>query len=142
MSKPRYIWWSYVKAMIRRYPQLAQEYAELKEVPTTAPISGMPKGNNISDKTANIALRELPATRQAEYDAVRRAIETTAYMETGEQRLELVRLVFWNQTHTVIGAGMVLGISEATAKRYHGEFIRMVAIYYGFLEKNTDFSSP
>ena len=26
MSKPRYDWWSYVKGMIRRYPELRRRY--------------------------------------------------------------------------------------------------------------------
>ena len=77
MSSPRYGWWSYAKAMIRSYPQLHREHEALHSQKITASISGMPGGGGASRTTEDIALRKLPGTKQAEHDAVAKAIELT-----------------------------------------------------------------
>lgn len=135
MSKPRYKWWGYIKAVIRSYPGLKKEYEDLHEQSITAKMSGMPGGGGVSRGTEDIAVRELPYTKQREYEAVRRAVEATRLMKTGKDRIELVDMVFWKKSHTLSGAAYKLSISETTAQRYHGEFIRMVARHYGLLDK-------
>lgn len=135
MSKPRYKWWGYIKAVIRSYPGLKKEYEDLHEQSITAKISGMPCGGGVSRGTEDIAVRELSYTKQREYEAVRRAVEATRLMKTGKDRIELVDMVFWKKSHTLSGAAYKLSISETTAQRYHGEFIRLVARHYGLLDK-------
>ena len=78
MSKPRYDWWGYVKGMIRRYPQLKEEYEELHRQAMRVDYSGMPRGGGSHRATEDLALRALPASKQREFDAVRKAIESTA----------------------------------------------------------------
>jgi len=119
--------------MIRRYPALAAEYAELKQTGVTAQISGMPHGGGVSDPTARAALRQLSPINQREYDAVRRAIQTTRCCIDGGARLQVIRLVLWDKSHTIDGAAQVVHVSEPTAKRWHGDFIRLVASYFGLL---------
>lgn len=135
MSRPRYDWWPYVKGMIRRYPALKQELETLHEQSTTAQYSGMPRGGGVSRGTENIAVRELPTTKQREYEAVRRAIEQTEQLAHGSDVLEIVRLVLWKRSHTLDGVAVRLHCGIATAKRYHGEFIRTVAKNYGLLDE-------
>ena len=135
MSKPRYKWWGYIKAVIRSYPGLKKEYEDLHEQSITAKMSGMPGGGGVSRGTEDIAVRELPYTKQREYEAVRRSVEATMLMKTGKDRIGLVDMVFWKKSHTLSGAAYKLNISETTAQRYHGEFIRMVARFYGLLDK-------
>ena len=134
MSSPRYDWWPYVKGMIRRYPQLVAEELALREPPTTASLSGMPGGGKISDPTPQAALRELPAIKKRELEAVRDAVEETRELTGGAARLKLVKLVFWAKTHTVMGAAAKCCISDRTARRYHQEFIMSVAKYFGLLD--------
>lgn len=134
MSKPRYDWWSYAKGMIRRYPQLKQEYEELHTSSMIADYSGNPHGSGASRTTECIALRELPTTSQREYEAVRRAIETTKQYKNGRQRMQIVQLVFWKRSHTIEGAAQQIPCSEITARRWHGDFIRMVAKFYGLMD--------
>lgn len=134
MSRPRYDWWPYVKGMIRRYPQLVEEELALREPPTTASLSGMPGGGKISDPTPQAALRELPAIKKRELEAVRAAVNETRDLPGGEVRLKLVKLVFWARTHTVMGAGVKCCVSDRTARRYHQEFIMEVARQFGLLE--------
>lgn len=129
MSKPRYKWWGYVKNVIRAYPGLKQEYEELHRQSVTANMSGMPGTGGVSRGTEDIAIRELPKPKQMEYDAVRKTIEATERMRTGQDRMKLMSLVFWKQSHTLQGAAMAVNVSYDTAIDYHGDFIMMVAFF-------------
>ena len=129
MSKPRYKWWGYIKNIIRAYPGLKKEYEQLHEQSVTANMSGMPGGGEVSRGTENIAIRELPRPKQMEYDAVRKAVAVTEHMRTGADRLKLLNLVFWKQSHTLQGAAMAVNISYDTAIDYHGDFIMVVAYF-------------
>ena len=101
MSKPRYPWWSYAKAMVKMYPQLS---------------------NGVS---------QLPLARQREYEAVRQAIAATERMTAGRDRLRVIDLVFWKQSHDLEGAALTIPCSYRTARRYHSDFIRLVGFCYG-----------
>lgn len=101
MSSPRYYWWGYVKAMIRKY-----------------------KADD--GDLFGVALRE--------HIAVEAAIEQTNAYPDGRERLTLVSLVFWKRTHTLEGAAMAVNVSDRTARRWHTDFIRLVAKEYGLLE--------
>lgn len=134
MSKPRYKWWSYVKAMIRQYPALAAEYEDLKRQSLTANYAGMPRGGAAGRTTEDVALREMETTKQREYEAVRRAVEATKRMRTGRDRLRVIKLVLWDNSCTLDGAALKVHISPRTARAYHGDFIRLVAKNYGLMD--------
>lgn len=138
MSKPRYKWWGYIKNVIRSYLELKKEYEGLHEQSVTANLSGMPGGGEVSRGTEDIAIRELPQTKQREYEAVRRAIETTKRLPNGKQRLQIIDLVYWKRSHTVEGAAMKVGYSIDWGKRLHGDFIRLVAKNYGLMDNDSE----
>jgi hypothetical protein len=123
------MWWGYIKAVIRSYPALKRDYDALHEQSITANMSGMPGGGAVSRGTENIATRELPRPKQAEYDAVRKAIAVTEQMRTGTDRLRIIDMVFWKNSHTLQGAAMAASVSYDTAIDYHGDFIMMVAYF-------------
>lgn len=130
MSKPRYPWWGYIKNVIRAYPALKKEYSELHEQSITANMSGMPRGGNgVSRGVEIIATKELSAPKQKEYDAVRKAIAVTELYKTAEDRLNIVNLVFWKQSHTLSGAAYATNVSYDTAIDYHGDFIMLTAYF-------------
>ena len=133
MSKPRYKWWGYIKSVIRSYPELKKQYDELHRQNITASISGMPGVGGVSRGTENIALKELPKTKQAELEAVELAIQATKRMKTGKDRIRMVELVFWKQSHTLQGAAMAIPVSYDTAINYHGDFITTVAFFRGLI---------
>lgn len=135
MSSPRYDWWSYVKGMIRRYPALKVEYADLHTQSVTPNYSGMTGGSGAGRAVEEIALRELPTTRQREYEAVRQAVEKTKRMRCGRDRLRLIDMVFWMKTHTLAGAALAIPCHYNTAQKYHSEFIMLVAAAYGLLDE-------
>lgn len=135
MSKPKYDWWGYVKGMIRRYPQLKEEYADLHRQAVTAGCSGMPGGGGAGRAVEEVALRELPTTRQREYEAVRQAIAVTERMKSNRDRLKIIDLVFWKRTHTLEGAAATIPCHYNTAQKYHSEFIVLTATFYGLLDE-------
>lgn len=134
MSRPHYGWWGYVKDIIRRYPTLCEQEKALHETCISPDLNGMPHGSGTpTDPVADAALRELPEINRRELEAVRQAIAETLTLDTGQERLQVIRCVFWDKTHTLEGAAMKLHISYVTARRWHGEFIRLVGKIFGFL---------
>lgn len=116
MSKPRYKWWSYAKAMIRDYPALCREFS------------------TISETNTSVHVKDLPTNRQREYEAVRRAIVYTQHRPGAYQRMQLIDLLFWKRSHTLVSVAQKIHVSYPTAKRYSAEFIRLVGENYGFLD--------
>lgn len=134
MSKPRYPWWGYIRNVIRAYPARKREYEQLHEQSVTANISGMPGGVGVSRGTEDIAIRELPYTRQREYEAVKRAIEAASRLPNGKERIRIIDLVYWKRSHTLDGAALAVGYGYDRARQLHGEFIRSVAANYGLMD--------
>ena len=135
MSRPRYDWWPYAKGMIRRYPALRAELVELRTQTVTPGYSSLPGGSGAGRAVEMVAIRELPTTRQREYEAVRQAIEATERMAASRDRLKIIDLVFWKRSHTLEGAALTIPCSYMTARRYHSEFIMTVASMYGLLDE-------
>ena len=73
-----------------------------------------------------------PALRERE--AVQRAIDQTEQMVDGKERLQVIDLVFFRQTHTLEGAAVLIPCSERTARRWHTDFIKAVAKEFGLLD--------
>lgn len=136
MSTPRYDWWPYVKGMTRRYPQLMQQYKDLRETRVTARLDGMPGGNRLSRPVEEAALRTLPRIHMKELTAVHSAVCRTRQLPRGEVRIRLIRMIYWDRSHTLAGAALRLEISEVTAKRWHGEFLREVGRAFGLLDED------
>lgn len=134
MSRPRYHWWSYVKGMIRNYPRLCEQYADLRMQSMVANYSGMPRSGGVSRSTEDIAVRELPTTQQREYEAVRRAVEQTERYSNGQQRLAVVKMILWDRRYTLEGAALMVPCAWRTAAQWHGDFIKLVAKNYGLLD--------
>lgn len=53
--------------------------------------------------------------------------------EATVEELELVRLVYWQRTHTITGAGMALNLGRSTAYRYQDRLIRAIARELGYI---------
>lgn len=133
MSKPRSRWWGFVRRMIRDYPALSRALDDLHEQSITAQCSGMPSGGGANRSVETIALRQLPEDDQKVYDAVSKAVEGIHLRPDGPSRLKLIELMYWSKHRfTVKSAALALHISEPTAKRWHGDFVRLVGRCYGF----------
>lgn len=136
MSKTRFIWWGYVKAMIRRYPELKAEYDTLMEQAIT-PYYGGIRGANIPGRPVEKAIsKTLGKNDQRELDAVLTAIQETKRRRGGQERLMLIDLVFWRRSKTLQGAAIELHVSGRTARRWHEDFIKAVAKHFGLLDES------
>ena len=72
-------------------------------------------------------------TESREREAVCRAKEATCALADGKDRLRLVEMVFFKQTHTLDGAAQEIPCSLRTARTWHRVFIRQVAKEFGLL---------
>ncbi len=138
MSKPRYRWWGYIRNVIRAYPELKKEYDALHQQSITANISGMPGSGSVSRGTESIAIRELPRTKQREYEAVRKAIDFTRRMPNGDLRLRVIDLVFWKERRKLLDAGESVGYAYKTARTIQSTFIKLTADAYGYDLEESD----
>lgn len=127
MSKPRELWWGYVKNVIRAYPGYRKELNELRSNRITPNYNATGGGSGPSRSTEGNALRELPPRQQQRLEAVERAIGRTRRRSSGNLRLRIIELVFFSGTHTLAGAAMDCHISYDTAKLWHRDFINTVA---------------
>ena len=134
MSKPRYGWWSYAKYMVREYPALQEEYRARQTPRITREISDATGHGVTSRPTENTALHQLSPAKQAEYDAVTKAIEQTRLMRTGKERLQLIDMVFWKQSHSLDGAAYALGYSYENGRIFHRDFLRLVGLFRGLTD--------
>lgn len=133
VSKPRYRWWGFARKMIRDYPGLCDELKDRQDQNTAANLSGMPRGSGNGRTVEMLALRQLEEDDQKVYDAVSGAIASTKLRPDGETRIKLIKLMYWVQRPmTAKVAAPLLHIGEATAKRWHGDFVRLVGRCYGF----------
>ena len=131
MSKPRYRWWGYVRQVLYAYPEIKAQYDALHTVGATGGIVVPSRGERAPRVTENVALRELPAQEQREYDAVTHVIDATGGLATGDARLAVVEMVFFRRTHTLQGAAGVVGYSYEQARNFQGGFIIDVARFMG-----------
>ena len=65
-----------------------------------------------------------------EMEAVRRACERTLRLRDGRTRMDLIEIVFWKRSHNLQGAAMKIGVSDRTALRWHGDFIKAVSMEF------------
>lgn len=134
--KKKQKWWGFAKEIIRQYPQLEEKDRELRIPSISIDLSGAGvRGGELSSSiTERLALRELPPAEKANLEAVRFAVKATEGLPDGRERLFMIRLVFWDQTHTLQGAAIKCHVSYTTAVRWHGDFIRTVAKKRGLFD--------
>ena len=128
MSKPRELWWGYVKNVVRAYTELSQELEELRRTKVTPNYNATGGGSSGPGKTTeNAALRELEPKKQHRYDAVATALRKTKRLRDGGSRCRLIDLVYFRKSHTLQGAADSCHVSYGTAKIWNQNFLRLVA---------------
>ena len=69
-------------------------------------------------------------------ESVRSAMETTGRHTNGDERLNVVDMVYWQKSCTLRGAALQLRYSYDTVQEWHAEFISLVDAYYRILGRN------
>lgn len=121
-------WWEYTKRIIRSYPALEQKVNSIGAQSVTAaygPAGG--HGSTPGRPVEQAVVDRLTDKEQRRYDAVRAAINDTVKLNAGKHRVALIRMVYWDRSHTLYGAALCLNISEATAYRWNNKFVRDVS---------------
>ena len=108
------------------YPRLVRELRELREMPVTASLSGMPHGGEPGRSTEDAALRQLPAAQQRRLDAVEQAVVISSQLTSGPSRVKLVEMVYFTRRFTVEGAAMQIPISVRQAWAWNNDFLLLV----------------
>lgn len=120
-------WWDYTKKIIRSYPRLKRKLQGTGSPAVTASYGlSCGHGSEVGRPVERAGFGRLTDKEQRRYDAVAAAIRETEGMKNGSDRLELVRRVYWDRSHTLCGAAMKIHVSEITAKRWNAQFIRSV----------------
>lgn len=134
MSKPRYRWWTFAKNMIRDYLEVEKAWKEIHSQSITANMSGLPRGGGDGRIVETVVMQQLPTDDQKLYDAVSQAVAHTMLLSNGEDRMKLIRFMYWQgKCRTVEAVAVCIPVSEITAKRWHGDFVRLVGMYFGLL---------
>ena len=128
MTKPKEPYWYYVKSIIKEYPQLEKEMAKPLEQRLSISFDAR-SGGKISDPTQTCVIHDLPPKKQRKYDAVTYAILKTrlTHPETAKDRLKIIDLVYFRQSHTIEGAAMKVPCHRNAAGKWQGDFIKLVA---------------
>lgn len=135
MSKPRYKWWGFVKAIIRAYPMHCEDLRNIREQSVVPVYGATGRGTDVNRAAESVALRELPFEDMKEYLAVEKTIRDTMRYPNGADRVKLIEMVFFKRTHTLHGAAMALFVSYGTAKNWHNKFIERTAENFGLTKK-------
>ena len=138
MSKPRYFWWGYVRACIRDYPAKCREITEKQSVKDAAlpcvRIQGLRRPTE-GKVLARLSSAGFTGQKKREYDGVRLAEEETMHLRDGKERVRLIRLMYQASAFKLPRAAEEIHVSERTARRWHGEFVRLVASHMGLMDE-------
>lgn len=136
MSKPRYHWWGYVKWVIRDFPDKDEELKMLREPRLTPTYSGMAGGGSDIGRTPEaLTIKDFSGQKKREYDAVKKALDVTGTYADGDRIISFIDMIFFKQTHTLVGAAYASHISRRTGEEWHRKFIRLVASFMGLLDE-------
>lgn len=134
MSKPKDDWFKNAVWVVRNYPARKKEYEQLHTPSTSSDVSGMPKVSEVSRTTENLATRTMAPMKQKEYEAVTMAIDVTKMLPDGDRRLDMIARMYWHGKKLNIDDVIYpVGVAEATGKRWHGAFIRLVGEFLGYI---------
>ena len=114
--------------ILRGYPAMKRELGELHRASVTTRYNSTGGGSGPGRTTEQTALRELDPARMRQYEAVSRAIRITARAKdgTGHWRNEIIRLIYFRQSHNLNGAAQKCFVSFRTAQRWQREFFDIV----------------
>lgn len=133
MGKAKEDWWRSAKEMLKRYPRIKREHDDLHQQRLTVELTGMPRGGGTARGTEMIALLQLPSALEKEYQDITDALQITKTYPDGEIRAKLIELTYFKHGGIKMEhAAYKANISYATAKRWHKEFMYLLAKLHGW----------
>lgn len=112
---------------LRVYPRLKRKQAEAAGQQITPEYGGVVVQHGASRTTEDAALRStLSADELRIIEAVEMAVAMQERQPNGAERLKMIRLVYWQRTHTLAGAALECHYSEEAVKRWNLELLTAV----------------
>ena len=112
---------------LRIYPRLKRKQAEAAGQQITPDYGGVIVQHGASRTTEEAALRStLTADELRIIEAVEMAVAMQERQPNGDDRLKMIRLVYWQRTHTLAGAALECHYSEEAVKRWNLEILTAV----------------
>lgn len=127
--KPADTWRRRARDAAHAYPGLKAAERELREVRITARLDAIPGSGSPGRSTEAAALRELPRRERAQLEAVEKALRCMATLTNAEERLAVVRMVFFERRYTLAGAAMQIPCSTKTAQGWSDDFLLLIISY-------------
>lgn len=117
------------RAALRAYPRAKRKQSEMTDVRITPNYSGAPGSGSASRTTEDIALRaKLSPWEEDVINAVEFAMRMQSAYPNGEERMRMIRLVYFQRTHTLDGAALECHYSDRAIKRWNAEILTAVYV--------------
>ncbi len=67
------------------------------------------------------------AQEQRRVDIVEQALESIGKMKYSNSKLQIIKMVYFDRSHTLYGAALQIPVSERTAQRWNTEVMELIA---------------
>lgn len=92
--------------------------------------------NMVKRYPARIKRDRMSFVEAREVEAVIAAMETTLELTDGDERMKLIRRIYWDRNRVNLqGASMEIPVSYSTARRWHYDFFVAVASAFGLWDE-------
>lgn len=121
-------WRSEARAALRQYPRAKRRQSETGEMRITPAYGGVPGGGAASRTTEDVALAvKLTPHEENVISAVEFMMKMQCAYPNAQERMKMIRLVYFQRTHTLAGAALECHYSEDALKKWNSEI--MAAVY-------------
>ena len=122
-------WRSEARKALREYPRIKKRQNALTSQQITPVYGGAAVQHSASRVTEDVALRSALTERE---ENIVSAVEFMLAMQSryynAEARLRMLKLVYWQQTHTMQGAAKEVGYNINTVKAWNTEMLTAVYV--------------
>lgn len=129
---------NYVEWELREYHENKKQIEQYRKSIIMASPSrdGQPRGTDIAKPTEWMGATLADSMYLKRIEESVRAIEKTLKKLSAE-KLKFIDLVYWKQSHTIMGAALCLHVTERTAYRWSKAIAFSLALEMGLLRKDS-----
>ena len=122
-------WRAEARAALRAYPKAKKKQNESGEMQITPVYGGSAVQHSATRTTENVALRvKLTPHEENVISAVEFAMRMQSAYPNGQERMKMIRLVYFQRSHTLEGAAMEVHYSDRAVKRWNAEILTAVYV--------------
>ena len=122
-------WKNEARNALRQYPRAKRRQNELSDMQITPAYGGTVTSHTATRTTENVALRSnLTPYEESVISAVEFMMRMQSAYPNGQERMRMIKLVYFQRTHTLEGAAMECNYSDRTVKRWNTEILTAVYV--------------